>query len=175
VKLKGGKADGISDGDVAVVHGVHIVGRIARAGLMDRTCTLVPITDASAKGPVITGVIMLDDQQTGPICALKPTREGRLEGAIGYDANATASMMAAVQPGMNVRLQDPSWPASAQMLIIGQVEKIEPGTTSLRPRVVVKPVYGFERERDVVVRISGDMAGATALPPTSGAGGGARR
>ena len=69
---------------------------------------------------------------------------------------------------MVVRLQDPNWPASAQMLIIGKIVRVEPKPTEpLRQVITVRPVYDLSRLGEVVVRIP--EPGAQVIPAPASA------
>src|SRR5262249_53195607 len=101
-------------------------------------------------------------------CDLAPTGEGTLSGKLQDDTNPNAPQQTRPAPGMVVRLVDPAWPASAQMLIIGTVDRIEAAPDSpLRQVVIVKPVYSLDRWSEVMIRIA--ESPATPANPTGGA------
>ncbi|HZW10279.1 MAG TPA: hypothetical protein VFF69_10290, partial [Phycisphaerales bacterium] len=88
----------------------------------------------------------------GFACKLRPAGDGTLKGDVG-DPGAQGSRL--IQPGQVVRLFDRHWPASAQMLVIGAVESVEPAPDSpLRPVIVVRPTVALERVTEVIVRIT---------------------
>ena len=65
-----------------------------------------------------------------------------------------------LQPGVEVVLDDPAWPESAQMFTIGIVERVEQDENQpLRSVIVVRPRDGLElrRVREVVLRVPVDL------------------
>jgi hypothetical protein len=113
-----------------------------------RYCLILPITQKASRG--LKGVIMIGDQR-GPFCDLIPTGAGTLKGRVFFEEGTRPPE---VKPGMVVRLDDPEWPASARMLIIGEVVDVVPlPQQPNRPVVTVKPKYAIDKMSEVVIRI----------------------
>ena len=71
-----------------------------------------------------------------------------------------------VQIGQTVRLFDDQWPRHAQMLVIGEVVRVEPSANQpLRRRITVQPRINPRRAGEVIVRLQGSG------PQNGGAGG----
>jgi hypothetical protein len=167
VTVKAGKREGVEVNSVATVRGVYLFGRVRSAG--ERTCEVLPITFLPRKRnpEVIGAAIMLDEQKVGPRCDLVPTGEGTLVGKLQDDVDPNAPTQMLPGPGMTVRLVDPAWPASAQMLIIGTVDRIDPAPDQpLRKLITVRPVYGLDRWSEVMIRIT-ESAASASPPPAS--------
>ncbi|MEN0020417.1 MAG: rod shape-determining protein MreC [Planctomycetota bacterium] len=159
--LRAGTRDGVDVGTVAAVRGVDLLGRVERVS--DRTCAVVPIT-ASGAG-VLLGVVVLGDGIDAPelACELAPAGDGLLQGDLA-DPGALVTpgqTPPEVTPGMLVRLADNSWPASAQRLIIGEVEAVEPAENApLRLTVTVRPRVALQRAGEAVLRIPAEPKNA---------------
>ena len=93
------------------------------------------------------------------------TGSGTLRGDVEFqDPPAGVSVEQAIdrrlQPGVEVVLDDPAWPESAQMFTIGIVERVEQDENQpLRSVIVVRPRDGLElrRVREVVLRVPVDL------------------
>lgn len=166
VTVRAGRREGVEANAVVVVRGVYLVGRVLRAD--ERTCTIVPITEPSFpkmfRNQKFSGVIMLDEQRRGPLWQLDSISDGKLIGKV-YDVESaaetplptasTASESAErpeILPGMLVRLSDGMWPASAQMLEIGRVERVEPGSYG-RLIVTIRPEQDLSHIGEVMIRV----------------------
>ena len=152
--LRAGKRDGVEVNSVVVCHGVHLVGRIR--DVSERASKVLPITDRSAG--IVGGVIMLDAMTAGPTCpSLKPTGDGRLRGGVEYLFDPAVQSQPEIKPHMTVRLLDKAWPESAQKLVIGEVESVDPDRGSpTRSIVTVRPLYTLDRLSEVMIRIPSD-------------------
>jgi len=55
--------------------------------------------------------------------------------------------------GQTVRLDDPTWPKAARMLVLGRVERVEPSPDQpLRRVITIRPtVAGLDRLSEVVI------------------------
>jgi hypothetical protein len=95
-----------------------------------------------------------DDAGSGLECLLSPSADNTLRGPV-EDARGIEP-----SPGQIVRLADSDrWPASAQMLLVGRVESVEPDPNQpLRKVVIVRPSLKLDRVSEVVLRISADAA-----------------
>ncbi|MEC9374150.1 MAG: rod shape-determining protein MreC [Planctomycetota bacterium] len=142
--VRAGRVDGVTEGDsVAVVNGVHLVGRVI--GVQPRTCDLLPVTNR--RTALIDARVFIDDTQTSFECQLEPLGDGRLTGPLHSAAEG-------VEPGQVVRLNDPDWPPGAQMLILGRVDSIAPSEQNpLRSIITVRPDMDLTRVREVVLRV----------------------
>lgn len=148
VRLNAGSRHGVTPGTVAVYRGAHLIGRVAD-DVSRLSCHLVPITDP-AIGLLEVIVLPADD----PVADL--VRAPRLQlvpdgtGALAGDLDRTQE----VSPGDVVRLSDPVWAESAQGMIVGVVESVEPNDLQpLRNTVVVRPRFHANRVASVTLKI----------------------
>ncbi len=144
---------------IAVVEGVQLLGRVDSVRAM--IAQVRPITDRSASR--VEGVVVLGDSREAPRlrCSLAPAGDGTLIGPVENPAGLPMGVALAV--GHRVRLSDPTWPESAQELILGQVASIQPNPEQpLRQMLVVRPLVDLSRVSEVVLRIpvSREDAGA---------------
>lgn len=165
VSIKAGKTQGIDESGVAVVRGVHLVGRVRtvtelRAGVQ-------PMTDKGIG--LIDAVVTSDDLRFVAECQLEPDGRGLLIGRVrdSTDPNAGVTPASLIAPGMTVRVRDASWPAASQMLILGRVERVEPlPEMALRSRVIVRPDFTLARAAEVTIRMVD--TGFRPAPPSTG-------
>jgi hypothetical protein len=155
IKAKAGSNEGVEVGSVAVVKGVNLVGRVAR--VESRFCFILPITERASGR--IEGLIMLGDKESGPACSLTPSGAGALQGPVIYPADQP-QVIAAIRPGLLVRLADGRWPASSQMLVLGLIDRVDLATNQ-RQIVTVRPVVPLDRVPEVVLRIPAPQPAAT--------------
>jgi len=133
----------IPDVSVATSLGVNLIGRVIEVD--SQTSWILPFNHSRAGH--ITGVVI-----AGPTleesfnCQLHARGDGLLTGDMVADA-------VGIEPGQTVRLRDDSWPASAQMLILGRVVHVD-HKENQRLVVVVKPNVAPDRVSEVVLRIS---------------------
>lgn len=156
--VKAGRNRGVKVDNVAVVAGVHIVGKVTR--VRERDCIVLPITDPAVG--VIEGRVMIDDTTPGPMCQLLPDGKGALEGKVADSPQSldASGRVLPINPGTLVRLYDLSWPLSGQGLIIGRVVKSEPMADSpQRSFITVEPVEPIERVSEVTIRTSAPEEG----------------
>lgn len=135
---------------IAVAEGVQLVGRVD--SLRGPIAQIRPITAESAGR--IEAVIMLGDAHDAPrlLCSLTPVGDGTLRGPVEDPGAPTPGLEPA--PGQRVRLADRAWPESAQQLLVGVVERVEPNPAQpLRRMVVVRPIADLARLSEVVLRI----------------------
>ncbi len=155
---RAGSDRGVRRDDVVVVGGVHLVGKVVDAS--SATCSILPITHRSAG--YIEGVVDVPGVEAAllPRCQLLPGPGGELSGEFERDA-------AGVDLGLLVRLRDPGWPATAQMLVIGKITAIRPKESQpLRKLIVVRPEMDFRRLGEALIYASGPGAqgGAEGTP-----------
>jgi cell shape-determining protein MreC len=141
LRIGAGEREGVVAGaSVAVARGVHLVGRVESVDA--RTCVVAMLSAPSTGW--IEALVMVDDPETGWGCQLEPISGGRLRGDMVADATG-------IRAGQTVRLADRSWPASAQMLVIGRVEEATQRENG-RWVVTVRPVVDAGRLGEVVLR-----------------------
>lgn len=159
LKIRAGTSLGVHQNDVVAVEGVQLFGAVRSASA--KTAWIMPIT-AKEQGR-IQGRVMIEDGR-GVACSLAPVGDGTLRGDVAYDeADPEASRAVAV--GQVVRLDDELWPESAQMLVLGAVESVEPAPDSpLRPVIVVRPLITLDRVSEVIVRVSSMPGQAEGAP-----------
>ncbi len=151
LRLRAGTRDGVEVNTVATGPGLQLLGRVVDAG--PRLSKLQLITSRAAGR--IQGRIMLDEADgTGLLCLLDPVGDGRLPGAVQY-AQGQEGVLTPI-PGQVVRLDDASgWPANAQMLPIGRVERMDSTPDSpLRKVVTVRPAFDLGRVREALLRVT---------------------
>jgi|TARA_R110000782_G_scaffold13976_10_gene40963 cell shape-determining protein MreC len=155
--VRTGTGEGVYRGAVVTAQSVQLVGRVADADA--RTSRVLPI---NARGGVkILGVVVLDEQ-TGrrAACVLEPAGDGTMVGEVSPPEDGRAEE---ITVGQTVRLFDEQWPRHAQMLVIGEVTRVEPSADQpLRRRITVTPRVNLRRPGEVIVR----------LPIAGGPGGG---
>jgi cell shape-determining protein MreC len=149
--VRGGRREGVTSGDsVAVVDGVHLVGRVI--DVEARTCEVLPIS--SPRAEMLGARVYVAEPDVSFACQLEPVGNGRLRGPLTQDAEG-------VEQGQVVRLDDPDWPDLAQALIIGEVESVERSEESpLRRIVTVRPRFALSRVRGVTLRLPADPGDA---------------
>lgn len=153
LRVRAGTAQEVDENAVATTSGLQLVGRIVSAGA--RTSTVLPITSPKA-GPV-RAMVMIDATANGLVCTLTPVGDGTLRGPVEDRRDPTTALAVQPQVGQQVRLSDPDrWPAHSQMLLVGEVVKVEPAPDQpLRAIVVVAPmIERLDRISEVVLRIS---------------------
>ncbi len=150
VQLMTGTALGIAPGDVAMVRGDLLAGRIGPAP--DRlTSTLIPIGHPGLGR--IDASIVIDELGQGrrmPV-QLEAIGGGRLACDVGLDGG--------VKPGMLVRLGDGAWPKGAQGMVLGTV--IEVGRKDqqpLRGRAIVRAVIDARNLAEVTIKATGQAS-----------------
>ncbi|MBA4028181.1 MAG: hypothetical protein C0475_03420 [Planctomyces sp.] len=190
LKVLAGTRTGVGPGSVAVFDGVNVVGRVVDSD--ERLCRVLPITDRQAgrlRGVVLTAERLTPESdplgrrvRVGPAegqrlsVILEPNGRGVLTGSVEYppiQAGETLEDRArreqAVEPGMLVRLSDPSWPRSAQMLVLGVIERAE-RLDNDRRRVTVRPLADLERLSEVSLRVPVDALADAPEQGVPGAG-----
>jgi cell shape-determining protein MreC len=146
--IRTGTAEGVTAGTVVTSQSVQVIGRVADAAA--RTARVLPITARTA--PSIAGFVVLDELSgRRASCRLKPAGDGTLTGEVSPPEDGRADEL---QVGQAVRLFDESWPRHAQMLIIGDVERIEPSPSQpLRRLITVRPRVDLRRVSEVILRL----------------------
>ncbi len=148
IRINAGSRHGIVAGAIVVYRGGHLIGRVAE-GVSRLSSGVVPITDAATgfiEGIVLPAGDPVTDVRTTPHIQLVPDDHGGLVGDLDRETP--------MHTGDVVRLADPSWPDSAQGLIIGMVDTVEP--KDLQPllnTVTVRPRFKARRVASVTVII----------------------
>lgn len=149
LQIRTGNIDGLVQGTVVVYEATQLVGRVSRVN--PKTALVLPITAPGAQR--ITGTILLNSEGTKRIgCLLEPTGNGTLRGDV---ARPSLEESLRIEVGQEVRLLDSQWPTSAQMLLIGTIERVESDPEQpLRSQIVVRPTFGdLRRVPEVTLRI----------------------
>lgn len=156
LSVRTGRRANVDRNTVATTSGLQLVGKVTRTA--GPVCMVQPITRKAA-GP-LGGKVMVGPQE-GVACVLAPAGDGTLR---GHTAETIRSVIPGAAPsaapelavGQTVRLDDPNWPRSARMLVIGTIEAIEPSPTQpLRRMIVVRPTVELERVSEVYLRLVG--------------------
>lgn len=150
----------VEAGAVAVTDGVNLVGRVI--GVRNVVADIRPINDP---GPnVLRGAIFplesdasADHASVSLGTQLSGISGGRLRGSIYVLKLPDGQTEPVVTPGMVVRLSDPGWPRSAQMLVIGFVESVERADNG-RPIVIVRPAFDPQRLETVTLLLTGSAS-----------------
>lgn len=148
VRINAGIRHGVVARAVVVYRGGHLVGRVAD-GVSRLSSGVVPITDGSIgliEGFLQTKDDPAADDRSGPHIQFVADGHGGLAGDLDREV--------VINLGDTVRLDDSSWPDSAQGLIIGTVTSIEP--KDLQPllnRVTVRPKFRAHQVASVTVLI----------------------
>lgn len=149
--VRAGSRDGVTVNAVATVRGTQLLGRVV--GVTDRLCKVQPIIDRAA-GRLRARVMF--EGGSGLECLLGPTGQGTLRGEVEYKRDPVTNEPVRPAVGQIVRLTDPdAWAPSAQMLIVGEVESVEPSPADpQRSVIVVRPtIPRLDRVSEVVLRI----------------------
>lgn len=161
IDVSRGARDGVVKGSIAVARrSQQLVGIVTTVGPL--VSTVHVITDDRVNPGLMVGVVMpgrplesTAELASLPRIQLKPAGDGTLvadQVGIG-DAQR-------ILPGQRVRLMDETWPASASMLVLGQVVRIEPTEEPLFKRIVVKPEVDPARVSAMILTIPKDSAGS---------------
>ncbi len=155
LNIRRGSEVGVEPNTVATVQGTRLLGRVVRS---ERAFSeILPITDPAS--PPLLGRVILSEDGRGRRCTLQPQGDGTLAGSIEDPREQPDLAEIDIEPGMTVRLDDGVWPAHAQMLEIGRVERIETSPESpLRQVVVVRPRVDLARVSEIELRISRERA-----------------
>ena len=148
VRINAGTRHGVVARAVVVYRGGHLVGRVAD-GVSRLSSGVVPITDGSIgliEGFVQTKDDPAADDRSGPHIQFVADGQGGLAGDL--------DKAVVINLDDTVRLDDISWPDSAQGLIIGYVTSVEP--KDLQPllnTVTVRPKFRAHQVASVTVLI----------------------
>jgi cell shape-determining protein MreC len=143
LEIRAGSSQGVEQNVVATTPGVQIVGKVV--GVNARTCLVRLLTNASAGS--VSGLVMTSDDHSGASCILYPFKNSLLQGQVEIGRGP------APEVGQTVRLDDPSWPKSARMLVLGTITEVKTSPSG-RPLIFVKPTTDLDRLSEVVLRIT---------------------
>lgn len=153
LKINAGSQQGIAAGDVAIVEGDGVVGRIApEVGAV--SSTVLSIANRSI-GRIDAYVVPADQEKSKrpAVIAIQvlPDGKGELRGDIDLGSP--------VRSGDIVRIKDPAWPTGAQGMRLGIVSEIRrKDAQPLRGEVIIRPAVDPATVGELVVKIS---AGST--------------
>lgn len=182
LRVRAGSDQGVNTSTVAVVRGEQLLGKVVN--VTPSACVVLPITSKAAgtlKGMVLVERSTPTDgaRYIGLACTLEQLVDGTFRGPV-EDRRESASGPGpqdarVIEPslGQIVRLDDPDrWPAQAQMLVIGRIERIDPSPGQpLRKIITVRPIIDqMERARRVGLRVPGDIPPSAITSPTTGGG-----
>ncbi|MCC6661285.1 MAG: hypothetical protein IT437_10410 [Phycisphaerales bacterium] len=158
--VKAGKRHGVEPRTVAVAGGAQVVGRIEDVSAT--TCELVLLTNRASGS--IAGVIPAKNGEDEGIRMpyLYPTSGGTLQGLVMYNESKRGVPQPQAALGDTVRLDDQTWPASAQQLVLGTVVSIDhPPESPTRQLVTVRPTLRLDRVTEVTLRLAERREGGT--------------
>lgn len=141
--VRAGAADEVTFNTVAATEDLQVIGKVVAVNA--RTCWVRLITHPATGS--ITGVVMLDENTPGPTCLLHPFRGSLLQGLVEFAPEASS-----LTAGQTVRLDDPLWPKSARMLVLGRIVEVRTVATG-RQTIIVRPLTDLDRVSEVVLRI----------------------
>lgn len=128
IEIARGSRHGVREGSIVIArNSQQIVGVVTSVNHL--TCTVRVLTDQRFQPKLMRGIVMPTGQSTPEALAAQP----RLllvpagDGTLVTDRQTPMATEAAEKlvHGQEVRLQDDSWPSSAQMLVLGKVESVE--------------------------------------------------
>ncbi len=150
LSIRAGQASGVDTTTVATVPTLQLVGRVA--AVQGPVCRVLPIT-ARGAGKIGVRVMLADASPDGLQATLAPVGDGTLRGDVEF-SRPDGTSLPPPEVGMTVRLDDPVWPESARMLIVGTVVAVERSPqNSLRSVVIVRPTADIEHVSEVTLRI----------------------
>lgn len=163
LRVRAGRREGVTPNTVTTVRGVQLHGQVVSVDRLE--CIVMPITEPESG--FLGGRVLLDRAGERTLsCQLVPTGSGTFRGDVEFldpppGTTARDTLDTGLRPGVEVVLDDPAWPESAQMFTIGIVERIEPDENQpLRSVIFVRPKDSLElrRVREVVLRVPVDTA-----------------
>lgn len=150
IAVRAGAADGVTEGAVAAASGLRLVGKVRE--VRGPLSLVLPITQKSAGW--LNAVVEVEGTGQFFGCQLGPVGDGTLRGDLVVEASGVAA-------GQRVRLRDPEWPASAQMFVVGRVERVEAKPEQpLRQVVTVRPEMDLRRVSEVLLFVPRGQGGA---------------
>ncbi len=149
LEVLAGTVDGVAPGDVAMVDGDAIAGRIG-ANPGGRSSVLVPVGH-----PALGRIDATITTKEGDAQARVPVQLSALGGRMVCDVSRGSG----VAIGMTVRLRDSTWPRGAQGMVLGTVVSLGPKPNQpLRDQAVVDPHAVGRSLAEVAIKASGRPA-----------------
>lgn len=150
LKVNAGSQQGVSPGDIAIIDGDALVGRIApEVGTV--TSVILSIADRSVgrfDAYIVPAAEERSNRQTRISVQLLADGSGNLRGDI--------DLPSAVRPGDIVRFRDGAWPMGAQGMRIGAVLAVpRKDAQPLRGEVIVQPAVDPAVVGEVVIKLAG--------------------
>ncbi|MSR43837.1 MAG: hypothetical protein EXS15_00550 [Phycisphaerales bacterium] len=149
LRLNIGSQQGVMAGDVALVDGDGVVGRIApEVGAI--TCTVIAAGNR-AIGRIDAFVVPADQERSSrpQVISIQvvPDGQGYLRGDVELDS--------AARPGDLVRIKDSTWPIGAQGMRLGVVTEIRRKESQpLRGEVLIRPAVDPAGVGEVVIKLT---------------------
>ncbi len=145
VEINRGSGHGIEAGAIAVYGGVHLVGRVV-GGVSRLHSRVEPISGINLIG---ARIFPRDAPEVRPADA--PLAQLKTHTGGNFIVENIARDQG-VRPGDVIRLDDRDWPQSAQMMVIGEVESVEPNDRdALRSIIIVRPFFRLRNLRTVLI------------------------
>lgn len=150
LRVQAGTRQGIRANSFALAPGLQVVGRVLEVA--DRTCVVRPLVASGAES-LAAVIIIKDSDPAGLKCTLSPVGDGTLRGPVQDRRDSATNSPIEPVVGQVVRLDDPTWPKAARMLLLGRVELVEPNPDQpLRRLVTVRPTIDhMERLSELVL------------------------
>lgn len=155
--VRAGSVEGVTEKCVATTAGVQVIGQVVR---VDGRTSWVRVITHPAAGKV-RGVIMGSDDKPGPACELSPHKSRPiLQGLVEYVKDPKQ----APAIGQTVRVDDPIWPRSSRMLVLGTITDMKPAPAGSRQMIEVTPTVPLDRLSELVLRATLPDTETPALP-----------
>jgi hypothetical protein len=150
MRVQAGRKQGLHAGSFTLAPGLQLVGRVV--DVTERTCTVRPFTARGAEA-LAAVIILAEGSPDGLRCTLAPVGDGSLRGPVEDRRDPATNAAVEPVPGQVVRLDDPTWPKAARMLLLGRVERVEPSPGQpLRKVVIVRPTIArLEHLSDLII------------------------
>lgn len=150
MRVQAGRRQGLHAGSFTLAPGLQLVGRVV--DVTERTCTVRPFTARGAEA-LAAVIILAEGSPDGLRCTLAPVGDGSLRGPVEDRRDPATNAAVEPVPGQVVRLDDPTWPKAARMLLLGRVERVEPSPGQpLRKVVIVRPTIArLEHLSDLII------------------------
>jgi len=151
LKLLRGAVGEIGPNTIAVYAGVHLLGRVVGEP-SGSTCSLLPIANPDT-GAIRGRVFPRDDPLgAGTLTLLEPTGAGAFTAEVDREA--------VLHEGDVLRLDDRRWPATAQGMVLGEIESLHINDQEpLRETIIVRPVYQVQHVASVTLIIERPAGG----------------
>jgi len=171
--VRTGDIPGLAQGTVVVADAVQLLGKVSR---VDKRTSIVQLITAKSAQRILATVLLDDEGARQVPCLLAPVGDGTLIGEIPRaiddqsDEFSIESQPYGGLVGRPVRLLDNQWPAHAQMLMIGTIERVERNDAQpLRQKIIVRPtIPDLRRVPEVIFRLPADSSSSDQATSTRG-------